>query len=201
MLASYPSSLTTTTGASLLESHQDEYTGDFKGEYGLDYWNQRRTAWIAGRPIQLTSNSHSPQGSRTSFVSRGTADLRRNGAPRKTSKTVAKLCEVMAPPFAEEDDDIWNNGVRAVWKSLSHGDKLKYPLPLPVVVCCFFFWSLKYRASDCVSHTFCVSVDQDLTWRLATGWNLAYRIADSRRRHRHTRASSCIHCPRGQWRR
>lgn len=64
----------------------------------------------------------------------GIADPPRNGTARKTSKTVVKLCEVMAPPFAEEDDAIWNNGVRAVWKSLSHGDKLKYPLPLPIVV-------------------------------------------------------------------
>ncbi len=196
MLASYPSSVTTTTGTSLPESQQDEYTGDFKGEYGLDYWNQRRTAWIAGRPIQPTSNSQSLQEPRVSCVSSGIADPRRNGTSRKTSKTVAKLCEVMAPPFAEEDDDIWNNGVRAVWKSLSLGDKLKYPLPLPVVVRGALFLLLEPERP---SHTFCVSVDQDPTWRLATRWNVARRIADSRRRHRHTRVSSCIHCPRGQW--
>lgn len=198
MLASYPSSFTTTTGTSLPEAQQDEYTGDFKGEYGLDYWNQRRTAWIAGRPIQSTSNSQSIREPRISYVSSRIADPRRNGASRKTSKTVAKLCEVMAPPFAEEDDDIWNNGVRAVWKSLSLGDKLKYPLPLPVVVRYTIFRSLKDHPSDSASHTFCVSVDQDLTWRLATRWNLARRITDSRRRHRHTRASPCINYPRGQ---
>ena len=181
MLASYPSSVTTTTGTSLSEAQEDEYTGDFKGEYGLDYWNQRRMAWVAGRPIQPTSNSQSLQGVNVSSVSSGSADPRRNGAPRRTSKTVAKLCEVMAPPFAEEDDDVWNNGVRAVWKSLSHGDKLKYPLPLPVVVRYAFLWSLKGSPTDLASHTFCVRVDQDTTWRLATGWNLANRITDSRR--------------------
>jgi len=142
MLASYLSSLTTTTSASLPEAQKDEYTGEFKGEYGIDYWNRRRTAWIAGRPIQPTLNSQSLQEPRLSSVSSGIADPLRNGTPRKTSKTVAKLCEVMTPPFAEEDDAIWNNGVRAVWKSLSHGDKLKYPLPLPVVVRYSFLWVL-----------------------------------------------------------
>jgi hypothetical protein len=58
-LASYLSTSTATTGTSFSEAQKDEYTGDFKGEYGLDYWNQRRTAWIAGRPIQSTSNSQS----------------------------------------------------------------------------------------------------------------------------------------------
>ena len=200
MLASYPSSFTTTTDTSLPEAQKDEYTGDFKGEYGIDFWNQRRMAWVAGRPIQPTSNSQSLQEPRVSSASLGTADPRRNGAPRKTSKTVARLCEVMAPPFAEEDDDIWNDGVKAVWKSLSHGDKLKYALPLPVVVRDSFLWDLKNCPSDFISHTFYVRVDQDTTWRLATRRNLAHRIPDSRRRHRHTRAGSCIHCPRGQWR-
>jgi len=173
---------------------QIEYTGDFEGEYGLDYWNRRRTAWVAGRPIQSVSTSQSPQGTRVTSVSSEITDPPRNGAPRKTSKTVTKLCEVMAPPFAEEDDGIWNSGVRAVWKSLSHGDKLKYPLPLPVVVRHSF---LKSAPSDFTPHNFCVSVDKDTTWRLATRWNLAKRIADSRRRHRQTRTGSHIHCPRG----
>jgi hypothetical protein len=143
LLESYLGTSVPTTSASSPEAQNEEYTGDFKGDYGLDYWNRRRTAWISGRAISIASGAQSPQGRGIDPVSPGIADLFRNGAPRKTSKTVAKLCEVLAPPFAEEDDAIWNNGIRAVWKSLSHGDKLKYPLPLPVVVRHHFIWSLK----------------------------------------------------------
>lgn len=172
-------------GVSFPEARQEEYTEDFTGEYGLEYWNRRRTAWLTGRPIQSTSDAQSPQGPRMAFLSPGIADPPRNGTPRKPSKTVTKLCEVMAPPFAEEDDAIWNHGVRSVWKSLSHGDKLKYPLPLPIVVRHSFF-RLKSGPSDSASCVLCVRVGQDTTRRLAARWNLANRITDSRRRHRNT---------------
>lgn len=130
-------------GTSFPEAQKEEYTGDFKGEYGLDYWNRRRTAWIAGGPIQSASNTQSSQGPRMPSIFLGIAAPPKNGAPRKTSKTVVKLCEAMAPPFAEEDDAIWNSDGRAVWKSLSHGVKLRYPLPLPIVVRYSFLWILK----------------------------------------------------------
>src|SRR5260221_10211302 len=69
------------TSASSSEAHMEEHVGDFKGEYGLDYWNRRRRAWISGRPVQVASSSQSLQEQGTISVSSGVANPPRNGTP------------------------------------------------------------------------------------------------------------------------
>lgn len=51
------------------------------------------------------------------------------------SKARARLEEMLAAPFAEEDDMIWSGTLNAIWRGFSRGDRLKKNLPLPIVVC------------------------------------------------------------------
>jgi hypothetical protein len=79
------------------------------------YWEKRRAEWL-----QPTSAAEKRAGT--------------NGEQEPISKARARLEALLAPPLAEEDDEVWNDVVSSIWKGLQRGDKLKKNLPLPLVV-------------------------------------------------------------------
>ncbi|KAF8969452.1 hypothetical protein BDZ97DRAFT_245240 [Flammula alnicola] len=77
-------------------------------EPGPDYYTARRRLWLTPRVNPVTPLAHPP--------------------------ARQKLEDLFNQPGAIYSPEAWNNGLEKVWKGLSSGGKLKYSLPMAIII-------------------------------------------------------------------
>lgn len=101
---------------------------------GPEYYEARRRLWLTPRVTPLPP-------------------------PSQPSTSRHRLEDLFNQPGAVHSQEVWSNGLEKVWKGISSGGRLKYNLPMAIIVCRSFnshSISLFTSSSD-QNHTRCLA--------------------------------------------